>query len=124
MSVEIDRYRPIFVMGEVGAAGQYSYVPGMTVQKAIAVAGGFSPRANQGNVDITRDINGKVHDRPRASPPTRCCPATRSTSANACSELLSSNRSALVAVEAATQTADRPLLPLARSAGSSGMCAT
>jgi polysaccharide export outer membrane protein len=60
VSVEIDRYRPIFVMGEVGAAGQYSFVPGMTVQKAIAAAGGFTPRANQKNVDITRDINGKV----------------------------------------------------------------
>ena len=60
VSVEMDRYRPIFVMGEVGAAGQYSYVPGMIVQKAIAAAGGFSPRANQSNVDITRDINGKV----------------------------------------------------------------
>jgi polysaccharide biosynthesis/export protein len=60
VSVEIDRYRPIFVMGEVGAAGQYSYVPGMTVQKAIAAAGGFTPRAYQGNVDVTRDINGKV----------------------------------------------------------------
>ena len=60
VSVEIDRYRPIFVMGEVGAAGQYSYVPGMTIQKAIAAAGGFSPRAYQGNVDVTRDINGKV----------------------------------------------------------------
>ncbi len=33
VSVEIDRYRPIFVMGEVGAAGQYSYVPGMTAQR-------------------------------------------------------------------------------------------
>lgn len=60
VSVEIDRYRPVFVMGEVGAAGQYSYVPGMTVQKAIAAAGGFSARANQSNVDVTRDINGKV----------------------------------------------------------------
>lgn len=60
ISVEIDRYRPIFVMGEVGSAGQYSYVPGLTVQKAIAVAGGFTPRANQADVDITRDINGKV----------------------------------------------------------------
>lgn len=60
VSVEIDRYRPVFVMGEVGAAGQYSYVPGMTVQKAIAAAGGFTARANQGSVDITRDINGKV----------------------------------------------------------------
>lgn len=60
VSVEIDRYRPIFVMGEVGSAGQYSYVPGLTVQKAVAMAGGFTPRANQDNVDITRDINGKV----------------------------------------------------------------
>jgi len=60
VSVEVDRYRPIFVMGEVGAAGQYSYVPGLTVQKAVAIAGGFTPRANQANVDITRDINGKV----------------------------------------------------------------
>ena len=60
VSVEVDRYRPVFVMGEVGAAGQYSYVPGMTVQKAVAAAGGYTPRANQANVDITRDINGKV----------------------------------------------------------------
>lgn len=60
VSVEIDRYRPVFIMGEVGAAGQYSYVPGMTAQKAIAAAGGFTPRAYQGDVDVTRTINGKV----------------------------------------------------------------
>ena len=60
VSVEIDRYRPIFVMGEVGAAGQYSYVPGMTVQKAIAAAGGFTPRAAQNDVDITRAVNEEV----------------------------------------------------------------
>lgn len=60
VSVEVDRYRPIFVMGEVGGAGQYSYVPGMTVQKAIAVAGGFSERAQQADVDVTRVVNGKV----------------------------------------------------------------
>lgn len=60
ISVEIDRYRPVFIMGEVGAAGQYSYVPGMTVQKAIAAAGGYTPRANQENADITRAINNEV----------------------------------------------------------------
>jgi polysaccharide export outer membrane protein len=32
----------------------------MTAQKAIAAAGGFSPRAYQGNIDVTRTINGKV----------------------------------------------------------------
>jgi polysaccharide biosynthesis/export protein len=60
VTVEVERYRPIFIMGEVGAAGQYSYVPGMTVQKAIAAAGGFSPRAQQANVDVTRNVNGKI----------------------------------------------------------------
>jgi polysaccharide export outer membrane protein len=60
VSVQVDRYRPIFVMGEVGAAGQYSYVPGMTVYKAVAAAGGYTPRANQANVDITRQINGEI----------------------------------------------------------------
>ncbi|MDI7861005.1 polysaccharide export protein [Rhizobiaceae bacterium n13] len=60
VSIEVDRYRSVFVMGEVGQAGQYSYVPGMTVQNAIAVAGGFSSRGYQGNVDITRKINGDI----------------------------------------------------------------
>lgn len=61
VSVEIDRYRPVFVMGEVGRPGQYSYVPGMTVQNAIAVAGGFTPRAQQRDVDVTRKINAEVN---------------------------------------------------------------
>jgi polysaccharide export outer membrane protein len=60
VSIEIDRYRSFFIMGEVGQAGQYSYVAGMTVQNAIAIAGGFSARANQRNVDITRKINGEI----------------------------------------------------------------
>lgn len=60
VSIEVDQYRSIYVMGEVGASGQYAYTPGMTVQNAIAAAGGFSPRANQANVDITRKINGQV----------------------------------------------------------------
>ncbi|WP_246745939.1 MULTISPECIES: polysaccharide biosynthesis/export family protein [unclassified Ciceribacter] len=60
VSIEVDRYRSIFVMGEVGQPGQYAYVPGMTVLNAIAVAGGFSPRANQRVVDVTRRINGEI----------------------------------------------------------------
>ena len=60
VTAEVDRYRPVFIMGEVGAAGQYSYVPGMTVQKAVAAAGGFTPRAQQKDVDITRQINNEV----------------------------------------------------------------
>ncbi len=60
VSAEIERYRPFFIMGEVNAAGQYSYVPGMTLQNAIAVAGGFSPRASQENADVTRQVNGSI----------------------------------------------------------------
>ncbi|WP_337266577.1 polysaccharide biosynthesis/export family protein [Oryzifoliimicrobium ureilyticus] len=60
VTIDIDRYRSVFIMGEVGQPGQYAYVPGMTVQNAIAVAGGFTPRANQSTVDVTRKINGEV----------------------------------------------------------------
>ncbi|MBX9455784.1 MAG: polysaccharide export protein [Rhizobium sp.] len=60
VSIEVDRYRSIFVMGEVGQSGQYAYVPGMTVQNAIALAGGYTPRALQANADITRKINGEI----------------------------------------------------------------
>lgn len=60
VSVEIDTYRPFFIMGEVGTAGQYTYVPGMTVQKAIAIAGGFTSRAEQQNADITRTVEGDI----------------------------------------------------------------
>ena len=60
VSVEVDRYRPVFVMGEVGAAGQYAFLPGMTVQQAIAVAGGFTPRADKFSVKVTRSYGGRV----------------------------------------------------------------
>ncbi len=60
VSIEIDQYRSFFILGEVGQPGQYAYVPGMTVQNAIAIAGGFTSRANQKTTDITRKINGKI----------------------------------------------------------------
>ena len=60
VSAEIDRYRPFFIMGEVGSSGQYVYVPGMTVQNAIAIAGGYTSRAYQGDADITRQVNGQI----------------------------------------------------------------
>ncbi|MFK7901623.1 MAG: polysaccharide biosynthesis/export family protein [Nitratireductor sp.] len=60
VSVEVDRYRPFYIMGEVNAAGQYTYVPGMTAQNAVAIAGGFTGRAQQQDVDVTRHANGKI----------------------------------------------------------------
>lgn len=60
VTAEVSSYRAIFIMGEVNDAGQYTYVPGMTAQKAIASAGGFSPRAYQADIDVTREINNKI----------------------------------------------------------------
>jgi polysaccharide export outer membrane protein len=59
VSVEVEAYRPFFVLGEVGVAGQYPFVNGMTAQNAIAIAGGFSPRGAQDYVDITRVVGGR-----------------------------------------------------------------
>ena len=56
--MEVEAFRPFFVMGEVNVAGQYPFINGMTVQNAIAVAGGFTPRAVQDSVDITRIVSG------------------------------------------------------------------
>ena len=60
VSVEVDRYRPFFAMGEINAAGQYPYVAGMTVQSGIAIAGGFSPRADRHLIAVTRSMNGVI----------------------------------------------------------------
>lgn len=54
VSVEVITYRPVFVLGEVNTAGQYPFIGGMTIQKAIAVSGGYSARADQGKVIVTR----------------------------------------------------------------------
>jgi polysaccharide biosynthesis/export protein len=60
VSVEVDTYRPFFIMGEVRNPGQYTYVNGLTAQTAIAIAGGYTARASEGVVEITRTINGEV----------------------------------------------------------------
>jgi polysaccharide export outer membrane protein len=53
VAVEIDAYRPFFILGEVAAPGQYPYVPNMSVESAVAIAGGFSPRAQRDSVTVT-----------------------------------------------------------------------
>ena len=59
VAVEIEAYRPFFILGEVAAPGQYPYVPNMTVESAVAIAGGFSPRARRDRVTVTHsDASG------------------------------------------------------------------
>ena len=64
VSVEVECFRPFFILGGVNAAGQYSYINGMTVQNAVAVAGGFSSRAEQNEVEITRIVDGRLETFP------------------------------------------------------------
>jgi polysaccharide export outer membrane protein len=61
VAVEIEAYRPFFILGEVAAPGQYPYVPNMSVESAVAIAGGFSPRAKRDRVTLTHtDAGGSV----------------------------------------------------------------
>jgi polysaccharide export outer membrane protein len=58
VAVEIEAYRPFFILGEVAAPGQYPYVPNMSVESAVAIAGGFSPRARRDRVTLTHTDAG------------------------------------------------------------------
>jgi len=61
VAVEIEAYRPFFILGEVAAPGQYPYVPNMSVESAVAIAGGFSPRARRDSVTLTHtDHSGSM----------------------------------------------------------------
>lgn len=60
VSVEVEVYRPFFILGEVNAPGQYPYVPNMTVEAAVAIAGGFAPRADKGDILVARNYNGEM----------------------------------------------------------------
>lgn len=54
VTAEVVSFRPIYVLGEVKKPGQYAYVSGMTVQKAVALAEGYTYRASESTVEITR----------------------------------------------------------------------
>lgn len=54
VTIQITNFRPVYVLGEVQKPGDHPYVPGLTVRAAVALAGGFTPRANQTFVVVTR----------------------------------------------------------------------
>lgn len=58
VTVEVETNRPFFILGEVDNSGQFPYVAGMTVQTAVAIAGGYTPRAKKRDFQIARQING------------------------------------------------------------------
>jgi len=54
VSVEVENYRPFYIIGEVKTPGQYPYVSGMNILNAVALAGGYTYRANDSQVYIRR----------------------------------------------------------------------
>ena len=57
VSVDILQYRLYFVNGEVGSPGGFPFQPGITVRKAISVAGGFKERASRDKIYVIREGN-------------------------------------------------------------------
>jgi protein involved in polysaccharide export with SLBB domain len=58
VSVTVIEYRPFFIDGEVKESGGYPYQPGLSVDKAAALAGGYTERASKTKIVIVRDISG------------------------------------------------------------------
>jgi polysaccharide export outer membrane protein len=62
VTVTISEYRNFFVNGQVERPGGYPYVPGLTVRKAISIAGGFKERASKEKINVIRedDVKGNA----------------------------------------------------------------
>ncbi|MET3470185.1 MULTISPECIES: polysaccharide biosynthesis/export family protein [unclassified Novosphingobium] len=61
VSVEVLNYRPFYILGEVNKPGEYPYASGMTVEQAIAKAGGFTYRANEKTAFLRRQTTSAEH---------------------------------------------------------------
>jgi protein involved in polysaccharide export with SLBB domain len=59
VTISIEEYRNFFVNGMVEKPGGYPFAPGLTVRKAISIAGGFKERASREKINIIRDDDPK-----------------------------------------------------------------
>lgn len=59
VTVEIMELSPFYILGEVKNPGRYPYEPELDIFKAIAIAGGYTPRAAKDKVIIIRNIDGR-----------------------------------------------------------------
>lgn len=69
VNVNITQYRPYYIDGQVAGSGSYPFEPGLTLRKAISIAGGFTERASRSNITILRDSEefvpvGEILDTP------------------------------------------------------------
>jgi polysaccharide biosynthesis/export protein len=59
VAVEVTTYRPFTIIGQVTRPGQYSYVNGMSIVNAVAMAGGYTPQASEDFVYIRHEGDTK-----------------------------------------------------------------
>ena len=72
VSLQVLNYRPFYIIGEVNNPGSFEYVNGMTVINAVALAGGFTYRADQDDIVISR--GGSSGPELEAAPDTEVLP--------------------------------------------------
>lgn len=56
VAVQVVSYRPFYILGEIRKSGQYPFVSGMSIQTAVAIAGGFTPRARTSKFKVSRPV--------------------------------------------------------------------
>lgn len=55
VTVNITEYRPFYINGEIDKPGSYPYKKGLTVEKAVALAGGFTERASKKTISLVSE---------------------------------------------------------------------
>jgi polysaccharide export outer membrane protein len=58
--VQVIEYRPFYIHGEVKKPGGYPYQPGMTINQAVALAGGLTERADKDKISLYKEADKKL----------------------------------------------------------------
>ena len=59
VTVTINEYRKFFINGQISSPGGYAFIPGLTVRKAVSLAGGFKERASKEKIFVIREEDPK-----------------------------------------------------------------
>lgn len=59
VSVSMEAYRPFFINGQVNNPGAYPFQPGMSVRKAVALAGGLKERASESKIFVIKETDSE-----------------------------------------------------------------
>jgi len=73
VSVQVLNYRPFYIIGEVNKPGEYPYENGLTILRAVALAGGYTYRADDTSVYV-RHVNSTQETSMPADSTTRIFP--------------------------------------------------